>query len=34
MKVYEEGTLPNMLINHRAKNLTLSPPRGFGLGLS
>jgi NAD(P)H-flavin reductase len=34
LKVYKNGTLPNMLINHKADCLKLSPPKGLGLRLA
>jgi NAD(P)H-flavin reductase len=31
--VYENGTLPNFIIEKKIQNLKLSCPKGFGLGL-
>jgi len=34
MKVYQDGTLPNLLISGKAENIQLSQPKGFGLCLA
>lgn len=34
VKVYEQGTLPNLIISNEVHNMTLSSPKGFGLKLS
>lgn len=34
MKVYEEGTVPNMLVSRTAETIKLSPPKGLGLELA
>ena len=31
-KVYNGGTLPNMVVDGKLKKMILSPPKGFGLG--
>lgn len=33
IKVYEDGTLPNIILANKAESLLLSPPKGFGLQL-